>query len=355
MKIAGRSLLVSLALAAVAATLALMAGNSATAQGPTTLAVDPQPDGNTATSLGTREACRRIEAGAAFDIDITLADVQDLRTWELTFGYDPDLIEVVNKDARLFLAANAGSNILQISDPLPDTDGQFVLGASDASDHTDSGSGAIVRLTLQSKGTGVSPLSLPQIDLNDDGKTDLGPLLHDAAGLKIGDVTGDEFFDGPTYHSQVAIGTDCPSATPTPTLPTPTATPGPGGGGEPDGGDGGDNGQGDGGDSPGNSGAPTAVLGGRNPGGGGNPGGGDNPGSDDSSDDSSGPGNSGNSNGGGSSDGGGSGGDPKPPGISHSSGAANWPWLASAVGGMAVALAAAGVLYRLNLRGRGHG
>lgn len=190
------------------------------AQAVTSLRVDVDPSGNEATSTGPLQTCRSVERGATFTVDVLIEDVSQLRTWELTVQYDRALIQVVAAE-EMFLSANAGSNVLfPPLEPLPDTDGRYQVGASDISSATDSGSGVLVRLTLKAQGSGVSPLALPQIDINGDGRADLGPRLDGAQGNKIGDVNGDDFFDGPTFHGQIAVAAPCPAATPTPTLPS---------------------------------------------------------------------------------------------------------------------------------------
>jgi hypothetical protein len=105
------------------------------------------------------------------------------------------------------------------------------MGAADIGKAYDSGSGTLARLTLETIGKGLSPLELPQIDFNGDGPPDLGPTLSAVTFDElehVGDVNGDELFDGPTGQARIAVDASCQAPTPTPsasTTPAPTPTP----------------------------------------------------------------------------------------------------------------------------------
>jgi len=201
-----------------------------TAQAPVELGADTVPDGNTATSLGTRDACVSVGAGDTFEFDIIVSDIDDLIAWELYLRFDPSIIEVVDADTAMFLADNPLSRLITKSEPA--SDGQHFLGAADRSLLGASGSGVLARLTLHAKTDGLSPIDIPSIDFDDDGDMDKGPRLTASGGIPIGDMTGDRVFDGPTYHALIAVGESCPIATPIPS-PPPSPTPQPGGGATP--------------------------------------------------------------------------------------------------------------------------
>ncbi len=226
MRASGAILLASVMSLLLAASLVLPEGDTA-AQGPLTLAVDADPTGNTATSVGNIDDCLSVDLGDTFDVDIVIENVANLLGWESPFVYDKSILEVVNINVRLFQAANPNSNVINASEAPPDRDGLFLMGAADVSKATDNGSGVLARLTLQAVGTGVSPASIPQVDFNNDGTPDLGPTLAAlifGAIEHLGDTNGDNLFDGPTDHARIAVGLPCTAATPTPTpAPTPTA------------------------------------------------------------------------------------------------------------------------------------
>jgi hypothetical protein len=183
-----------------------------------------------------------VSTGDTFDVDIFITDVTDLLAWEVYFVYDGSIINIVDHDVQMFQAANEGSNIFDLSEVLPDLDARYGLAAADLADPPapDSGSGVLARLTLKAVGPGISPVSVPPIDFNNDGTMDLGPFLNNVHGDPIDDLDSDGLFDGQISAAQIAVDTACPpeaggptptrvAASPSPTSPaSPTvkATPG---------------------------------------------------------------------------------------------------------------------------------
>lgn len=190
---------------------------SGASQAATTLAIDANPLGNSAASLAGIDSCVSVAAGETFDVDVVVTDVTDLSGWQAQFVYDGSVVAVVATDTELFLAAEPGSALIDLSpDPLPDTDGAYGIIVADMSQTMgENGSGVLARLTLQAVGQGASALNLSQI------------TLGDSAARAIGDIDGDDLFDGPISGAQIWVDQPCPSE-PLPTLtpPTPlTATP----------------------------------------------------------------------------------------------------------------------------------
>ena len=214
------------------ATLAgvIVQGGESTAQTRSSIGVDADPAGNTATSLGSIDSCVSVSTGDTFDVDILVADVVDLLAWEVYFVYDGSIISIVDHDVHMFQAADGESNIFDFSEVLPDLDARYGVAAADLADPPapDSGSGVLARLTLKAEGPGISPASIPLIDVNNDGKIDLGPFLNDLRGDPIDDVDDDGFFDGQIFDAQIAVDTACPtdgvSPTPTQVAVTPSPT-----------------------------------------------------------------------------------------------------------------------------------
>lgn len=209
-----------------------MQGGESTAQTRSSIGVDADPAGNTATSLGPIDPCVSVSTGDTFDVDILIADVVDLLAWEVYFVYDGSIISIVDDDVKMFQAADGESNVFDLSEVLPDLDARYGVAAADLADPPapDSGSGVLARLTLKAEGPGISPANIPLIDVNDDGKIDLGPFLNDVRGDPIDDVDDDGFFDGQIFAAQIAVDTACPAdgvippptrvaATPSPTSP----------------------------------------------------------------------------------------------------------------------------------------
>jgi len=177
------------------------------------------------------DSCVSVTSGDTFDVDVFVTDVADLLAWETYFVYDMSVINIVSRDVMMFQAANSGSNVFDVSEGLPDIDGQYGVAAVDLAEPPapDSGSGVLARLTLKAVGAGISPASLSPVDVNSDGTIDLGPWLKDFQGEPISDPDGDGFFDGPIVNAQIAVNAPCPGGTPvaSPTAhaasPTPTS------------------------------------------------------------------------------------------------------------------------------------
>jgi len=223
------ALLVAALLAAAMLAGVIVRGGESTAQTATSIGVDADPAGNTATSLGPIDSCVSISIGDTFDVDIFVMDVVDLLAWEVYFVYDGSIISIVDHDVQMFQAANADSNIFDLSEVLPDLDARYGLAAADLADPPapDSGSGVLTRLTLKAVGPGLSPASVPPIDFNDDGTIDLGPFLNNLRGEGIDDLDGDGFFDGQIFDAQIAVDTACPTDGVVPTATRAAATPSP--------------------------------------------------------------------------------------------------------------------------------
>jgi len=177
------------------------------------MGIDADPTGNEATSLGEIDLCVSVATGETFDVDIIVADVVDLLAWQATLTYDASVLQVVQTNVELFLASAEPGRILNLSDLVPHQDGSYDFAVVDATPEgaAHSGSGVLARVTLQVVGTGASFLTLD------------GIVLADPEAMAIGDVTGDEIFDGAVGHAQVWVDEPCPSPLPTP-IPRPTPT-----------------------------------------------------------------------------------------------------------------------------------
>jgi len=166
----------------------------------TTLGIDAEPGGNTATSLGPIEACTSISSGSTTDIDLFITDVSDLLGWTTNISYDPALISIDAINLAMFQAADGQSDIFNASDPIPDADGSFYASAVDlnAPPYQDSGSGVLARITVSALAPGVSDLAISS------------PTLTDVNGLPIGDTDGNGIFEGYLFNAQIAIDEPCP-------------------------------------------------------------------------------------------------------------------------------------------------
>jgi cell division septation protein DedD len=238
--------LLAVTLLMAAAGAALLSGGSPSQANPgVSLAIDAIPAGNTATSLGAIDPCVSVSSGKTFDLDVTISGVTELQVWNLTFKYDPSVVNVVSRDVLMLLAANPGSNVTDLSYGDPSHAGPYELEARDAAEQQaahESGSGVLVRLTLQAVGPGKMPAIL---DLQDSLFWSYSvPHTIDVESIANAWIAVDQSCSGeppptstpptpyPTFTSTPATptpettGTPNPTATPTPGTPTPTTEPG---------------------------------------------------------------------------------------------------------------------------------
>jgi hypothetical protein len=173
----GRLMKTRLLAAAVAAALVITVAaalwSASSGQGTTqaspgvTLGTDLNTAGNTATSLGSIETSRTVACGETFDIDLYITDVTNLMVWDMVLVHEPNVLYVAKRDVEMFLAGAPGSEVNDNSYGDRTLTGNYELGANEIAQTPPmhSGSGALVRLTLQAKGEGTSSLSLRQATL----------------------------------------------------------------------------------------------------------------------------------------------------------------------------------------------
>ena len=180
----------------------------------TSVAVDAVPDDNEATVLGEIETCASAEVDDTFLVDLVINNVEDLLAFEISVGFDPTVVEVVDRDVEFLLNSGEGSQVVDTSKQTPDDSGLYGAGAVDTADPLapDSGSGVLVRLTLEAKAEGATDISLDPVDANDDGKADRGVFLRNVDGDIIGDTNEDTFFDGPIAGAEILVGESCPDS-----------------------------------------------------------------------------------------------------------------------------------------------
>jgi len=178
-------------------------------QEPILVGIDADPAGNTATSLGTTDACVSVNSGDTFDMDIVISNITDLAGWQLTLTYDPAVLIMNDANVDLFITATEGSRLADLSATVPDSSGAHTFIVADLGSVSENGSGTLARMTLQAVGTGSSALVAEQV------------ILGDSAATAIGDVDGDSFFDGTVTPAFVYVDAPCPEELPTM---TPSAT-----------------------------------------------------------------------------------------------------------------------------------
>lgn len=198
-----------LALAAIsAAVLVLHQGRAVDAQERTTLGIDADPTGNSATLLGNRDVCVSVSRGHVFEVDVTVTNVSSLAAWEAYVTYDASVVNIVDRDVQMLLAA-PGGNVFDISESVPDNDGRYRVGAANISDPPlgADGSGVLARLTLEAKEPGVANLSVKPIQTT---LGSVGATLTRVDAVHIGDTNDDSYFDGATLDARIAVDQPCP-------------------------------------------------------------------------------------------------------------------------------------------------
>jgi hypothetical protein len=177
----------------------------------TSLGIDVISSGTA--DIGPIETCREVSVDQAFDVDIWVQDVIELRGWEFFLTYDGNRLTVTQHDTQLFRAG------FDASDLVPNSAGSHFLGVGSAGGQS-TGSGVLARVTFQATGNGLVQLGLNLPKLNPG--TDPIPITGGvqgafiAVGVPCGGVT----------PPVTQVPTPSPAPTPVPTPPpTPTASP----------------------------------------------------------------------------------------------------------------------------------
>jgi hypothetical protein len=199
----------------LAAVTAIFAGSPAvavaspSAVGAIAVGIDAIPGAtpaNTATSLGSIDSCRVVNNGDTFTVDFYVQNIPGpgIEGLQGSLHYTSTKLKVTASSTSFMLAAGAGSSVTDLTNPstdaLPDTDGTFTPIAADfgsGASHSETGSGVLVRVTLQAIANGAASLTLTDVKLAD-------PSFN-----PIGDTNADGIFDGPISNAQIRIGGSC--------------------------------------------------------------------------------------------------------------------------------------------------
>lgn len=198
-----------------AAALTVAGGEATVAAPPITVGVDADPTGNSATSLGTIDDCKEVAEGQSFDIDIYIQDVSDLGGFAFRLTYEPSILTVTARDPGFFL----GPGGMEVGDLLPDRDGNWYYGYAGS---TDSGSGVLMRVTLEAVGTGISPLLLQGVELSDPIGMPFQAEYTVGAFMAVGESCSEA--PRPSPSPRETVTPVAPQLTPTPAA-TPTPAP----------------------------------------------------------------------------------------------------------------------------------
>lgn len=192
-----------------------------------TIAIDAEPTVggiNTSTSIGTIQNCVSIPVGGSATVEVVVDSIPvytfvsgGIAGWGFNILYPntgPGALNITAKagplaaaDGKSLISNLASSQITDLSNAVPDSDGNFKSFASDSDADFESGTGRLYYLTVTSVGgAGVATLDLSDTD---GGDGDAIPDVYDTANYaySIGTV-GDAY---------VVVGGTCPPPTPSPT------------------------------------------------------------------------------------------------------------------------------------------
>jgi hypothetical protein len=123
--------------------------------------MDPVAPGN--------QICTSVSVGGTVEIDAVILNVDDLAAFQfVVLSLNPGVLELTGRDVRLFLASVPGASIIDLSDPLPDSDDYYgVVAANFGPPPGASGSGTLARLTLTAVEAGEGVLVPFEVVLSD--------------------------------------------------------------------------------------------------------------------------------------------------------------------------------------------
>jgi hypothetical protein len=206
-------LIARLGVVMIAATALFLSAGLAAADG-TEVGIDAVTEGNSATELGPINGCVEAATGDEVTVDLYIKDVEDLLAWQMWLQYDPAVLALQDRDVEQFLATADDSNVFDASDQTPDTDGRYLVQASNVTDSSKgiSGSGVLAHITFEAVGPGIAEIDLRAEDIDDNGAIDRGPFLNNVEPTPIGDTNNDTFFDGTLRNGAIAVDADCGDA-----------------------------------------------------------------------------------------------------------------------------------------------
>ncbi len=192
------------------------------------IAVDTDPSGNSARSLGTIDECVSASVGEPVTVDVVIAAPgvpaqRGIAAYQLSLLYDPAVVWVQADDADMLLAQAAGSNVIPIADAKPDSNGvyqswgvDFGPSGIEPAGSSEAGPGVIARLTLLPQGPGITTLTLSNVLIIDDAAERLTLGSVQPGSIRVGQPC-------PGQASRGAVATATPAPKPETPAPTPAA------------------------------------------------------------------------------------------------------------------------------------
>lgn len=201
---------------------------------PVSLAIDAKNlAGNSPTSHGAIDDCAVLSVGEMATLDIVVDGVQPVVSsphspylargiagFAFDLTYNSAVLRVIAKApvaTTSLIAASGSYGVITQSNSVPDFDGNFKVFEGDSSSNIESGSGVLIRLTVQAMGVGITNVVADDVGAGDhDGLPD------------VYDYAGGSYPVSSAGKAKIIVGAGSCGATPTPSpspTPVPTATP----------------------------------------------------------------------------------------------------------------------------------
>ena len=168
--------------------------------GMSAMSIDTITAGNDADTLGQNDSCISVSPGQSVDIDVTALGIPTpiaMLGFGFTVDYDPSAIAVTEASAQHMLAVLPQSNVLDVSDAVPDSDGTFdgaALDQNTSAAASEFGSGVLMRL---------------KIEINQGALSGLYDLTFTYAAHI--DFNNHGYAPGALNDATIAVAQDCPS------------------------------------------------------------------------------------------------------------------------------------------------
>jgi hypothetical protein len=136
------------------------------------LAIDANPEGNRANSLGPLDGCLSAGVNKRVVIDVIVDAIPEDRpivAFQVAVSYDPDILEAVAVDNNQLISAVGRYQPFEaevFNDPLPDRDGVLTVSVLDLASNDphganiESGPGVLSRITFETKAPGLARLAI---------------------------------------------------------------------------------------------------------------------------------------------------------------------------------------------------
>lgn len=198
------------------------------------VALDADPSGNDPRTVSTIEQCLSAAVNQTVDIDVVIPSPgipseRGIAAYQFSLFYDPNIVWISADDPEQLLAQAAGSTILPIADPKPDSNGIYQSGAADFGPKgiepegaSETGPGVISRITLLPRAAGLSPLVLKDVLILDDASQTISVDSVQSGTIFVGEPCPGQ--SETATPSPPVVTPTAPVATPTAPPPTPTAS-----------------------------------------------------------------------------------------------------------------------------------